>query len=164
MRTPLWHPPLTFSSSSSSSSSARLRWKASNYNASCSQPFFSPLLIYAILPTAMIRGSETLGYLLFPGHHQRDQHSHMIMEDLTSQEHTCPTWVKFCSLVSQFVKGFLILSRVWIPSHFSGPQHLPKADYPVTSPFIRVWNPFSAHPCRRSDSVADQWHFQVLFC
>lgn len=72
--------------------------------------FPSPLLIYAILPTAMIKGSETLGYLLFPGHCRRDRHNHTIMENLTSQEHTCPTWVKFCSLVSQFVKVSLILS------------------------------------------------------
>lgn len=153
-RTPPWLRPSTCSSSSSSSSSARLRWKASSYNASWVRPSFSPLLILCHSAHCHDQGfrqpAATFFSLVIVG---EINITSWFTEDVTSQEHTCPTWVKFYSLVSQFVKVSLIPSRVRTPSPFSRPQHYPNDRLNLWPPFMTVWNPFYAPPRISSSSV-----------
>lgn len=66
----------------------------------------------------------------------------MIMKNVTLQEHVCvrirPTWVKFCSLVSQFVKvSLIILSCAELTS--APEAHLP-AQAPASPTADRLCN------------------------
>lgn len=116
-RTRLWLPPLICSSSSSSSSSVRPPWMAFSYNAclppSCAPPSFSPLLIYLTLPTATLKGYDNprLPSLSLVIIREIDLIIIMIMKNVNTGARVCvcPTWAKFFSLVSQFVKVSLII-------------------------------------------------------
>lgn len=111
-RTHLWLLLWICSSSSSSSSSARPRWMASSYNASHPPVLHHHSHLCSIISLSAHCYDQGLPRPA-PSHRQRDQFNHY--HDYEKRNITgarvcvCPTWVKFCSLASQFVKVSLII-------------------------------------------------------